>query len=261
MKKFIDKHADKLWVRLILLGLAGLVGAMLFRCCREMLYCVLGIISKGDDTKLIPIAAIDGVLLGLPVFVALWWFRTRDTHAQTDKTQAQIYQNNLAIGLNKLVDSDSLQVAIGVQILRQVSIGTGDFDEEIRLAFIKRLQHLPADIKYPDGSFVKSYSDEIDIQLPTLNYMPHIFDWLLEHAKRNNIDIENESIDVPEMYFAIEELDSTTWFIGSDSFEFAKKIPLREIKEALEKYRRIPQMTAKEFDEARNASTATGDQK
>lgn len=262
MKKFIgDMCADKLCARLGWLILAALVSVGLFRYCREMVYCALGILNEGDDGKLIPIAAVDGALLGVPVLIALWWFRTRDIREQINKTQAQIHQNNLAIGLNKLVESDSLQVAIGVQILRQVSIGTRDFDEEIRLAFIKRLQHLPADMKYPDGSPVESYFDEIDIQLPTLNYMPHIFDWLIKHAKRNKIDIENETIDVPEMYFSIEELESTKYFIGSDSFEFAKRIPLREIKAALEEYRRTPQMTAKEFDETRNASTAIEDQK
>jgi len=257
MKKFIDKHADKLGARFALLIVAALVGVGLFRCGREAIYGVLGALGGGDDGKFIPIAAIDGVLLGLPVFVTLWWFRTRDTHAQTDKTQAQIYQNNLAIGLDKLVAGDSLQLAIGVQILRQVSIGTREFDEEIRLAFIKCLQHLPADIKYPDGSPVGDDSKEVDIDFPTLNYMPHIFDWLIEHAKRNGIDIESESIDVPEMYFSIRELNSTAEFVGPDSFEFAKRIPLLEIKAALAEYRRTPQMTAKEYDETRNASTAT----
>jgi len=113
---------------------------------------------------------------------------------------------------------------------------------------------LPVNIKYPNGDPV-GINKKIDIQMPTLNYMPHIFGWLVKHAERNNI--EHESIDVPEMDFAIIELGSTEEFIGSESSEFAKKIPLREIKAALEKYRRIPQMTAKEFDEARNASTAT----
>jgi len=254
MKKFIDKHADKLGARFALLIVAALVGVGLFRCGREAIYGVLGALG-GDDGKFIPIAAIDGVLLGLPVFVTLWWFRTRDTHAQTDKTQAQIYQNNLAIGLNKLVESDSLQLAIGVQMLIQVSRNTNEFDGEIRLAFIKRLQHLPDDIRYHDGKPATLNTDRFSVALPTLNYMPHMFDWLIEHAKRNGIDIDNDSIDVPEMYFEIEELESTKYFIDRELAVFTKKIPLREIKMALEKYHQT-QFTAEEFGEMLE-STAT----
>lgn len=258
MKKFIDKYADKLGARFALLVLVALAGIGMFRCFREAIYCVLGAFSKGADGKLIPIAAIDGVLLGLPVFVALWWFRTRDTHAQINKSQAQIHQNNLAIGLDKLVSGDSLQLAIGVQMLIQVSKNTKEFNEEIRLAFIKRLQHLPDDIKYHDGNDAVLNSNRFSIQLPTLNHMPHIFDWLVQHAEQddNDIDIERAYIDVPEMYFEIEELESTKDFIDSGLSGFAKEIPLREIRDAFEKYLRT-QLTIEAFGEAVIEANAT----
>jgi len=252
MKKFIDKYADKLGARFALLVLVALAGVGMFRCFREAIYCALGAFSKGADGKLIPIAAIDGVLLGLPVFVALWWFRTRDTHAQISKSQAQIHQNNLAIGLDKLVSDDSLQLAIGVQMLIQVSRNTKEFDGEIRLALIKRMQHLPDDIKYHDGKSIADIDRKaVNIRWPTLNYMRHIFDWLVQHAEQddNDIDIERDSIDVPEMYFEIEGLESTKDFIDPDLSVFGKKIPLRKIREASEEYRK-PQHTAVEYGEA-----------
>ena len=240
MKKFIDKYVDKLGARFALLVLVALAGIGMFRCFREAIYCALGAFSKGADGKLIPIAAIDGVLLGLPVFVALWWFRTRDTHAQISKSQAQIHQNNLAIGLDKLVSDDSLQLAIGVQMLIQVSRNTKEFDEEIRLAFIKRLQHLPFKMKYRNGTPIESNPNKINIgQIPTLNYMPHIFEWLIEHAKRSDIDIETGSIDVPEMCFAIEELKSTEEFVRLQNLTLTNKIPLREMQAELEKRRKL----------------------
>lgn len=247
MNKFFDKVcADKLCARLAWLFLAALASAGLFRYCREVVYFALGAISKGGDGKLISIAAIDGVLLGLPVLIALWCFRTRDTREQINKTQAQIYQNNLAIGLNKLVESDSLQLAVGVQMLIQVSRNTKEFDGEIRLAFIKRLQHLPDDIRYHDGKPATLNPDRFSVALPTLNYMPHIFGWLIEHANRSGINIDDDSIDVPEMYFEIEELKSTKDFIDRELAVFAKKIPLLEIKTALEEYRRT-QLTVECF--------------
>jgi len=227
MKKFIDKYVDKLGARFALLVLVALAGIGMFRCFREAIYCALGAFSKGADGKLIPIAAIDGVLLGLPVFVALWWFRTRDTHAQINKSQVQIHQNNLAIGLDKLVSGDSLQLAIGVQMLIQVSKKTEEFDGEIRLAFIKRLQHLPNKVKFDNEKRVSIY-------LPTLNYMPHIFRWLINHAKSNESD--SDPIDVPEMDFAIDELESTKKFIVPAGHVSAKTISLHEIRAAVKEY-------------------------
>lgn len=261
MKKFINFIcSDKLCPRLVWLGLATLASVGLFRCFREKIYFTLGVLVNNNGNNLIPIPAIDGVLIGLPVLLVLWCFRTRDIREQINQSQeqinksqeqinqsqeqinelqTQIHQNNLAIGLNKLVGSDSLQLAIGVQILRQVSIETDEFDDIIRLAFIKRLQHLPTNLRYGNGNCIKSIPDRINIrQIPTLNYMPHIFDWLLEHAKRNQMDIESESIDVPEMFFAIQWLESTEAFLDLESSEFDKNIPLREMRNALEKYRK-----------------------
>lgn len=232
MKKFIDKYADKLGARFALLVLVALTGIGMFRCFREAIYCALGAFSKGADGKLIPIAAIDGVLFGLPVFVALWWFRTRDTHAQINKSQAQIYQNNLAIGLDKLVSGDSLQLAIGVQMLIQVSRNTKEFDGEIRLALIKRLQHLPKG--FHDERNANTIPNRVSIYMPALSYMPHIFRWLINHAKSNESD--SDPIDVPEMGFAIAELESTRRFTMLAGHVSDKKISLSEIEVAVEAY-------------------------
>ncbi len=238
--KFIDNHIDKVGARFILLAACGVISIVAFACFREEFYCLLGVLFCNADGELIPIPAVDGILLSLLVLLVLWWFRTRDIHRQIEKQDAQIQQGNFVSGLNKVVANKSMTVSVGVKILMSVSNKTNEFDDEIRLAFIKRLQHLPNDIRHHDGQKIQSDRLSLSIRLPTLNYMPNIFGWLIEHAKRNDIDIERESINVPEMYFEIKELKSTERFLDFGGVDFAKRspkrIPLHEIKAALKEY-------------------------
>ncbi len=70
------------------------------------------------------------------VFLALWWFRTIDA-------RQAIYQTNLGTGLNMLASDAPIKIEMAVLMLERVSKSTTVFDEEISLAFIKRLKRSP----------------------------------------------------------------------------------------------------------------------
>lgn len=62
---------DSQWGRIVLLvGAAGL-GVASYRWLREFVYRLLDAGSDMSDP------AINGILLGICVFLLLWWFRTR----------------------------------------------------------------------------------------------------------------------------------------------------------------------------------------
>lgn len=184
---------------------------------------------------------IEPLSASILVVLTLWGFRTYDARQQIAKSQAQIYQGHYVTGMDKIAKTDSFNISIGVQILTEVSQSTREFDKNIRLAFIKRLQHLPDNLCYPNGESVP-LDVPLNISLPTLNHIPHIFDWLLAHAERNGINVNEESIDVPEMYFSIGELESTNDF-QDDLKALNKKISLLEIKQAMEEYNGVRAFT------------------
>ncbi len=175
--------------------------------------------------------------LSFPVLLALWWFRTYDTQQQiakskeqVDKSQDQIQQSSFVSGLENLLKPDSLSASIGVQLLIQISDSTHIFDENIRLAFIKRIQKLPeTDVPILDRSYGYSIAD------PEVNYLPHIFEWIVDYTERNGEYMNNKFINVPEMKFRITELESTADFFSPK--KSPKQIPLVDIKRMMDDYR------------------------
>lgn len=222
---------EKEWFRALLLVLAFSLGGIIVKFFSDKILC--SFISDVDAHKyfLVP-------LFSLVIVFVLWWFRTYDTRQQISKSQAQIEHGNFVIGLNKLTEQDSFSIAIGVQILTQISQNTNEFDKNIRLAFIKRLQKLPSEmLTYnpmdpSQSKFFGSGKTTVSIFDISLNYLPHIFEWIVKEEK----NLGNEYIDVPEMNFAIEELDETKDFAATVRME-PKKISVREIEIALDERR------------------------
>ena len=105
------------------------------------------------------------------VFLVLWWFRTIDT-------RQAIYQTNLETGLNMLASDTPIKIEMAVLMLSRVSDSTTVFNDEIRLAFIKRLKRSP-------------HTSDKNLQL--LNdgyrwaYAQYILQWLKDHDKRGDL--------------------------------------------------------------------------
>ncbi len=172
---------------------------------------------------------VEIILLSVPVLLALWWFRTHDTRQQIAKAQEQIEQVNFTNGLSNLIKPDLFSVSLGVQMLIQVSHNTHNFDKHIWLAFIERIQKLP-DL----NRFIKLKPTPYSISDPDLTYLPQIFEWIVIYAKKQWRYMDDRNVDVPNMDYIINELDSTTGFIDTDLS--TKTIFLTEIKMAMDDY-------------------------
>lgn len=202
---------------------------------------LFGIVDTGKYYLLLP-------LISLPVVAMLWWFRTYDVRQQIKETQTLIQQGNFISGLNKLVEKDTFRISIGVQLLTQVSKSTDAFDADIRLAFIKRIQKLPDDmLEYTTDKRAGKTFDEkknpIKISDPRINYLPHIFRWIVQHAKRHQLEWDNEFIELPEIDFWIDKLPTTKLFFKKGNIA-DKKITLQKIKNAIEPHRPLTKQRA-----------------
>ena len=133
--------------------------------------------------------------VSIPVLTALWYFRTYDT-------RQKIYQDDLFKGLDNLASNNPVQVDVGVAMLIEISKKVPSFNENIKIAFIRRLKSIPGEYKHKDGDF--------------LSYAQHIIRWLLLRKK------ENESIS-----FNLHGLDLSyqEFIVGADR----KKIIFKEL--------------------------------
>ena len=91
------------------------------------------------------------LVLGLPVFTLLWFFRTHDTKTQIEKSEKQIEKSEAQIaksekqinqasyfkGLDNLASNDLLKTDIGVRQLAALRKITKQYDEDIVIAFRK----------------------------------------------------------------------------------------------------------------------------
>ena len=162
MRKLMDKF-DNPWIRFALLIVCGAIGIALYRYLWDPLSCLLKI--NGPKENYI---YIHSILLGLPVFFCLWWFRTRDVRQQINKTETQIQQNSLFNGITNLPDKDPLKIEIGVAQLLALSKSNSAHDKTIRIAFIRRLKKCPLT------------NDEITNGSKRFSYAQHILEWLMD---------------------------------------------------------------------------------
>lgn len=149
----------KAWRFGLLSGGAG-VGVLFVNVASEWLACLVGFYGINPQFRLL--------LLGLPIFVLLWWFRTYDA-------QQQIQQANFATGITNLASGNPLSIGVGVAILLGVSNSTLAFDKEIKTAFIRRLKEFPQDLDK-----VKV----VQVRTNRLAYAQHILKWLIAHQEK-----------------------------------------------------------------------------
>ena len=186
MFSLINKYADKKLARfcfLVFLAVVGLVLGVIVNRYSECLDCLLG--EKGA-------ANLTTVMIGLPVFAALWWFRTRDV-------RQNIEQTNLFNGLQFLASDNPLKIDIGVHQLLRLSEAVPEYYPDIRIAFIRRLKISPK----PE--------DEISMHDARLAYAQHIFKWLMKKEQNydksdyKNIDIFHQDFSEPGLFLKIQK--------------------------------------------------------
>ncbi len=128
---------DNKFVRLMLLLLAGGFGLMLGKYADVQFFsCYLG----EGNMKVAEYLAT--VVVGVPIFIFLWYYRTRDVRQQIEKVQEQIQksqkqidQNHFNNAIGNLTSDMLIKEEIGVQSLIKLSEVTPEFNELIIIAF------------------------------------------------------------------------------------------------------------------------------
>ena len=209
--KYRKRLLDSQFVRFCLLCLAGIFSAIVYKCWLLEIHSFLGV--KGTKNSI----HIDGVVLGLAVFLALWVFRTRDV-------RQNIEQTNLFNGLRLLASDNPLEIDIGVHQLLRLADAVPEYHPDIRLAFIRRLKQLPTNLpklpRHPDITYKKLDGAQISDIVP-LAYAQHIFKWLMKNKQKNNesdykyINISHQNFSELGSFPEIQENYKTVLF-GSE---------------------------------------------
>ena len=133
------------FVLLIIAVVDGLFLLFIFGyCCQEYFINFFNIDRSSNF-----IGSFQLLLLGLPVFVLLWFFRTHDTKMQIAKSEEQIEQSEKQIAkseeqinqadyfkrFDNFASNDLLKTAIGVRQLIALREITEEYDEGISIAF------------------------------------------------------------------------------------------------------------------------------
>ncbi len=104
-------------------------------------------------------------VVGIFVFILLWYFRTRDVRQQIEKTQRQIgiaqeqvrksqmqiWQNQFNDAIGNLTTESVTKEEIGAQSLIKLSEITSEFNELIIIAFKSRIEELENYIPLPSA--------------------------------------------------------------------------------------------------------------
>lgn len=168
------------------------------------------------------------LLATLPTVAFLWIFRTYDTRQQIDTSNAQLQQSNFISGVNKLISDDQLKISVGTKILLETSKITNAFDEQIRLAFIRRLQKLPAGMS-AQPSVNPHDKKSLSILNNRISYTKHIFEWLVDHPELgNNINLNDPGF----IYYEIRLIMDA----GAD--DKMQEISLKQIQKVLDMTKR-----------------------
>ena len=216
MKKYIKYpklSPDSKLFRLGLLCVAGLLGAHVYGNWLPKIHSFLGVEGTKNSIH------VDGVVLGLAVFLALWIFRTRDV-------RQNIEQTNLFNGLRLLASDNPLEIDIGVYQLLRLADAVPEYNPDIRLAFIRRLKQLPTNLpeipRHPDPDIDYQKLDEAQISnIVPLAYAQHIFKWLMKNKQKNdksdytNIDISYQDFSELGSFPEIQDNYKTILF-GSE---------------------------------------------
>ena len=173
--------------------------------------------KKRFITNLLP------VILGLPIILFLWVFRTHDTKEQLDKAQTNIEQQDFHDALRMLADDKLISQEIAVLRLIDISKKNKIYDDTIKLAFIKRMKAPYKEAKDMEMDLEKTFkepkrqrvsfsegcgnttkqkkSNKFLFQLEKLeiiekkvvrrSYAQYIFLWFLEKYKNKSLDLKN----------------------------------------------------------------------
>ncbi len=208
-------HIDKTLGRFLLLIGAASVGLIVHPYITFILYDII------SDSNLIDpnnpqsnLVYVNGIGFGLPIFLVLWWFRTRDT-------RQSIQHNNLFSGLRLLASDNALEIDIGVYQLIELSKAVPEHRDVIRIAFIRRLKTRLPQLgemnkidKLGDQGELEKVGNSIDaLILATpprqdasnnvrLVYAQHIIDWLIRNKTKetpndfSSIDLTNQNFEI-----------------------------------------------------------------
>ena len=156
--------------------------------------------KKRFITNLLP------VILGLPIILFLWVFRTHDTKEQLDKAQTNIEQQDFHDALRMLADDKLISQEIAVLRLIDISKKNKIYNDTIKFAFIKRMKapyeteevkEVEREIeKYKKDKFIKAeHNLQIKkklIKVRRRTYAQYIFRWLGERYRvEDKLDLVN----------------------------------------------------------------------
>ena len=152
----------------------------------------------------------------LPIFLALWWFRTYDS-------RMQIQRANFEAGVAHIASDTPINIEIGVQILLGVSEVTSAFDREICITFIKRLKR-PVSDNHQQYDAIKNYR---------YGYAQHMFRWMTARDGEwdlSNMQLQNQEFTLEgvalESILRLSDADDPTpktFPINFDECHFANK--------------------------------------
>ena len=156
--------------------------------------------KKRFITNLLP------VILGLPIILFLWVFRTHDTKEQLDKAQTNIEQQDFHDALRMLADDKLVSQEIAVLRLSDISEKNKVYDDTIKLAFIKRMKAPYKEAKEAKEAVEKAKAAkksriqttkliiEALQQVERRTYAQYIFIWFLKKYKNKNLDLKNSDL-------------------------------------------------------------------
>ncbi len=236
IKKRFFKH--RFWT-LVISGILGIIFFFLFLWAYDYLSCYF--IALENISNLRIRANLSIVFLALFVSLVLWFFRTHDTKEQLDKTQTNIEQQDFHDALSMLADDKLISQEIAVQRLIKISESNPEYDETIKLAFIKRMK---ATYKEADEALAKaevskyesveakeklkqekSYTtieaaekakiETAEVIIKALKkverrtYAQHIFRWFIEKYKNKELDLKN--LDLRNQDFIVMDRKKKTY--------------------------------------------------
>ena len=179
-------HLKNLWVhltsllgtmsaRLVVLLVASAIGVALVKCVSPWVLCFFPVSVYGDIRTVIGAAPFT-----LPVFLALWWFRTYDSF-QAD------WRAKFNEGIAHVVSEMPARIEIGAVMLISISEATSSYDREISAAFIRRLNQSPTETEENRNLLNKSNG---------WGYAQLMIEWLTKQNKKFNLhymDLRNQS--------------------------------------------------------------------
>ncbi len=181
IRDFYDKYIDNKFVRFLLLIGAGGFGLLFGKFADvQFFYGCLGL----HETVAEYLAT---AVVGVFVFILLWYFRTRDvrqqiekTQAQIDKFQIQIQQNYFNNAIENLTSDSILKEEIGIKSLIKFSETTPEFSELIKIAFESSINEFQRSINIYGHIYSSTPEPKYSLRKDLIKDMQK---WLYDHPE------------------------------------------------------------------------------